>query len=109
MWWFLTLCPAAGFKVASDTHALGLSRSYMNHCMSAGPYHCCGYRHADQYCRHLQALLKEVTDATGQIILFIDEIHLVLGEPALQFHTVEARSGDTILLQHGNTDQVGPL
>ena len=27
-----------------------------------------------------QALLKEVTDAAGQIILFIDEIHLVLGE-----------------------------
>ena len=30
--------------------------------------------------RRLQALLKEVTDAAGQIILFIDEIHLVLGE-----------------------------
>lgn len=29
------------------------------------------------YC--VQALLKEVTEAEGQIILFIDEIHLVLG------------------------------
>lgn len=38
----------------------------------------------------LKAVLKEVTGSNGQIILFIDEIHTVVGAGWLNGHSLES-------------------
>jgi ATP-dependent Clp protease ATP-binding subunit ClpB len=35
--------------------------------------------HACTPCKSAQAVLKDVTDAKGEVILFIDEVHMLVG------------------------------
>jgi ATP-dependent Clp protease ATP-binding subunit ClpB len=38
-----------------------------------------GAKYRGEFEERMKAVLKEVADAKGQVVLFIDEVHLVLG------------------------------
>lgn len=47
-----------------------------------------GAKYRGEFEDRLKAVLKEVTESDGQIVLFIDEIHTVVGAGNLQFYEI---------------------
>ena len=74
---FSTRCiPVAKSKYWSDLLSLSLSLQLISLDMGAL---IAGAKYRGEFEDRLKAVLKEVTDSDGQIILFIDEIHTVVG------------------------------